>query len=71
MNTGTPIIKIHKIPHSVKNHSMNFPIFMSKTTSLLKHMTEETKLYSSEHYSCMTVVAMGQNIETYPTAQCK
>ena len=35
---------------------------MSKTTSLLKHMTEETHLYRNEHYSSMTVVAMGQNL---------
>ena len=34
-------------------------------------MTEETNLYRNEHYSCMTVVAMGQDIKTYPTTQCK
>ena len=44
---------------------------MSKTISLQKRMTEETNLYRTEHYSCMTLVAMGQNVKTYPTTQCK
>ena len=39
---------------------------MSKTTSLLKHMTEETNLYKHERYSWMTVVALGQNVKTPP-----
>ena len=34
-------------------------------------MTEETDQCRNEHSSCMTVVALGQNIETYPTTQCK
>ena len=44
---------------------------MSNTTSLLKHMTEEKHFYRNEHYSSMTVVAMGQNVKTYTTTQCK
>ena len=44
---------------------------MSKTTSLQKHMTEETDQCRNEHSSCMTVVALGQNVKTYPTTQCK
>ena len=34
-------------------------------------MIEETNLYRNEHYPCMTGVAMGQNVKTYPTTQCK
>ena len=34
-------------------------------------MTEETDLCRNEHSSCMTVVAMGQNVKTYPTTQSK
>ena len=44
---------------------------MSKTTSLLKRMTEETNVYRNEQYSGMTLVAMDQNVKTYPTIQCK
>ena len=44
---------------------------MSKTTSLLKHMTEETNVYRNKQYSGMTLVAMDQNVKTYPTTQCK
>ena len=43
---------------------------MSKTTLLLKQMTEETDLCRNEH-SGITMVAMEQNVETYPTTQCK
>ena len=55
----------------VKNHFLKYPIFISKTTSLLKQLTEETDLCRNEHSSCMIVVAMGQNVKTYPTTQCK
>ena len=55
----------------VENHLLKYPIFMSKTTSLLKHMTEETNVYRNEQYSGMTLVAMDQNVKTYPTTQCK
>ena len=57
----------------VKIHFLNYPIFMSKTTLLLKQMTEETDLCRNKYMysSCMTVVAMGQNVKTYPTTQCK
>ena len=34
-------------------------------------MTEETNLYRNERYSCMTLVAIDQNVKTYPTTQCK
>ena len=44
---------------------------MSKKTQLLKHMTEETDQCRNEHSSCTTVVALSQNVETYPTTQCK
>ena len=44
---------------------------MSKTTSLIKHMTDETHFNGNEHYSSTTVVAMVQNFQTYPTSQCK
>ena len=30
-------------------------------------MAEETEKYRNELYSCMTVVAMGQNAKTYHT----
>ena len=33
-------------------------------------MTEETNLYRNEHYSCMTVVDLGQNVKTYHATQC-
>ena len=55
----------------VKNHVLKYPISMSKTTSLLTHMTKETDVCRNEHSSCLTVVAMGQNVKTYPTTQCK
>ena len=45
MNTGTPIFKIHKISiwsKFVNNPFLKYPIFMIKTTLLIKHMTEET-----------------------------
>ena len=47
MTTGIPIFKIHKIWHFVTiygklSHILKYPIFMSKTTSLLNNMTEET-----------------------------
>ena len=44
---------------------------MTKITSLLKHITEETEKCRNQHFSSMTVVALGQNVETYPTTQCK
>ena len=44
---------------------------MSKTTSLLKHMTVETDQCRNELSSCMAVVTLGQNVKTYPTTQCK
>ena len=34
-------------------------------------MTEETDQCRKEQSSCMTVVALGQNVEIYPTIQCK
>ena len=34
-------------------------------------MTEETDQYRNEHSSCMTVVALGQNVKTYPITECK
>ena len=74
MNTGTQIFKIHKIQHLSQFHNylfLKYPIFTSKTTALLKRMTEETNLYRNEHYSCMTGVTMGQKFKTYPTIQCK
>ena len=49
MNRDTPIFKIHK--QFVKNHVLKYPIFMSKTTSLLTHMTKETDVCRSEHSS--------------------
>ena len=55
----------------VKNHFLKYPIFISKTSSLLKQLTEETDLCRNEHSSCMTMVAMGQNVQTYLTTQCK
>ena len=45
MNTGTPIFKIHKIQHFVticEKSFLKYPIFISKTTLLLKQLTEET-----------------------------
>ena len=44
---------------------------MSKTTLLLKKLTDETDLCRNEHSSCMIMVAVGQNVKTYPTTQCK
>ena len=44
---------------------------MSKTTLLLKQLVEETDLCRNEHSSYMTLVAMAQNVKTYPTTQCK
>ena len=44
---------------------------MSKTTSLLWHMTKGTEQYRNEHSSCITVVAWGQNVKTYPITQYK
>ena len=69
MNTGTPNLKFTKfsiLSQFVKNHFLKYPIFMSKTTSLLKHMTDETHFYGNEHYSSMTVVAMVQNVKLTP-----
>ena len=69
MNTGTPIFKIHKIRHFVTTCGksiLKYPIFMSKTTSLLKNMTEETDYCINKHSSSMTVVSFGQNVKTYP-----
>ena len=63
--------KVSSLSQFVKNHFLKYPIFMSKTTSLLKHRSEETHLYWDEHYSSMTVVAMGQNVKTYLSTQCK
>ena len=54
----------------VVNQFLKYPIFMSKTTLLLKHMTEETINAEMNTFS-MTVVALGQNVKTYPTTQCK
>ena len=34
-------------------------------------MTEETVKCENQHSSSMAVVALGQNIKTYPTTQCK
>ena len=34
-------------------------------------MTDETDQCRNEHSSCMTLVALGQNVKTYPTTQCK
>ena len=34
-------------------------------------MTEETDQCRNEQSSCMTVVALGQNVKTYPTTQSK
>ena len=44
---------------------------MSKITSLLKHLTEETDSCRNQHSSSMTVVALGQNVKTYATTQYK
>ena len=44
---------------------------MSKTTSLLKHTTEETDQCRNEHSFCMAAVALGENVKTYSTIQCK
>ena len=74
MNTGTTIFKIHKSQQFVticQKSLSQISNFMSKTTSLLKHMFEEKHVYRNEHYSSMRVVAMGQNVKTYPTTQCK
>ena len=68
MNTGIPIFKMSQF---VKDQFLKYPISTSKSTLLLKHKTEETNLYRNEHYSCMTGVAMGQNLKTYPTTQYK
>ena len=69
-----PFLKFTKfsiLSQFVKNHFLKYPIFMSKTSLLLKHMTEETQFYRNEHYYSMTVVAMSQNVKTYPITQCK
>ena len=34
-------------------------------------MTEDTNVYRNERYSCVTLVAIDQNVKTYPTTQCK
>ena len=44
---------------------------MSKTTSLLKHTTEETDQCTNEHFFCMAAVALGENVKAYSTIQCK
>ena len=41
--------------------------FRQETTLLSK----EINLYRHEYYSCMTSVAMGQNLKTYPTTKCR
>ena len=64
-------IKFSIVTQFVKHHFLKYPIFMSKTTSLLKHMTIEQDQCRNEHSSCMTLVALGQNVKTYPTTQCK
>ena len=73
--TQVPLfLKFTKLSSSsqfVKNHFLKYPIFMSKTTLLLKQLTEEIDLCSNEQSFCMTVVTMGQNVKTYPTTQCK
>ena len=73
MNTGTPIFTIHKIQHfdTIRETSLvEIANFMSKTTYLLKNMTEEIDQCRNEHSSCITVVALGQNVKTYTTTQC-
>ena len=44
---------------------------MSKTTSLLKHTTEETDKCRNEYSFCMAAVALGENVKTYSIIQCK
>ena len=34
-------------------------------------MTEETDQCRNEHSSSTTLVALGQNVKSYPTTQCK
>ena len=63
----SPFLKFTKfsiLSQFVKNQFLKYSIFTSKTTSLLKHITEETNFYRNEHYFCMTVVAMSQNVKT-------
>ena len=68
MNTQVPpFLKFTKFSISsqfVKNLFLKYPIFMNKTTLLLKQLTEEIDLCRNEHSSCMAVVAMGQNVKT-------
>ena len=75
-----PLLKFTKfivLSQFVKNPFFKYPVFMSKTTSLLKHMTEKknekktTDKCRNELSSCMTLVALDQNVKTYPTTQCK
>ena len=74
MNTGIPIYKIHKIQHFdtiCETSLFEIANFHEKTTSLLKHMTVETDQCRNEHSFCLAVFALGENVKTYPTTQCK
>ena len=70
MNTGTPVFKIHKIQH--------FVTICGKSLSEISNLHERNHFSINayvcqnklmEHSSCMTVVAWGLNVKTYPTTQ--
>ena len=64
-----PFLKFTKfsiLSEFVINHFLEYLIYISQTTPLLKQMTEETDLCKNEYFSCMIVVALDQNVKTYP-----
>ena len=67
MNTGTPIFKIHKIQHFVticQRSLSEISNFHKQNHFITKAYDWRNNLYRNEHYSCMTGVAMGQNLQT-------
>ena len=74
MNTGTPIFKIHKIQHFItiwQKPLSEISYFHEQNLFITKaYDWRNTVLQKWTHYS-MTVVAIGQNVKTYPTTQCK
>ena len=74
MNIGTPIFKIHKIQHFVtigQKSLTEISSFHEQNHFITKAYDFKKQMYTEEQYSGLTLVAMDQNVKTYPTTQCK
>ena len=71
LKSGIPIFKIRILAQIVSHDFLKLPPFTLKTFSFQKPNSYWTLKCWKERSICIRHVAIGQNVENYPTIQCK